>query len=578
VSAYKAFFGKTVDRLSDGLEADIEEIRSAALAIPISVISTEIDWMRFARALAHEAAVRKDRKDQLWEILDSASRPAPGYNEEDNKKRWSRYISEAFNRENPITIATVFDLAYKNGWHGWSPPIADLDGAKVSAAAAAPVIWRPDELKVSFSNIPHRQWLYGVDLVRGELTVLGSPGGVGKSSLAIGMAVSIATGTELLGEKVRGGDLAVMLINAEDSGTEIQRRVWAFCMAHNIAEQNLTRLQIAGADDARVQRLSFLRTNSKNVSELDVSGLGVLESALETFRPDVVVLDPLVAFCAGGNMNDNASMSLVMRELKRFAAQYACAILVVHHTRKGGDAGSAESISGAAAIVNLARRAIMPVPMTDDEAAKNRVLPSERFQYFKLVDAKSNLAPRSADTPWYQLHSVELPNPEPPIYPFGDSVQAITRAILPCQNIAAVVLEEQKMRRAILDLVHRGMIIEGQSYPYSPSLAGAVNQRALLRDAMTAVVSATAPRDWEPFDLEIITKRTIEEMKSENWLITDDVEKLKPGAASRYRRGRGLKVDWGKTPWPNGPAGGNASDNDSTLDDGGQLVNTRSID
>jgi hypothetical protein len=200
------FFGKTTDRLSDGLEADIEEIRSAVLALPSSAISTEIDWMRFARALAHEAAVRKDRKDQLWEILDNASRPAPGYNEEENKERWSRYISEAFNRENPITIATVFDLAYKNGWHGWSPPMADFDGA--NASAAAPVIWRPDELKVSFLNIPHRQWLFGVDLVRGELTVIGSPGGVGKSSLAIGMAVSIATGTELLGEKVRGGAIS----------------------------------------------------------------------------------------------------------------------------------------------------------------------------------------------------------------------------------------------------------------------------------------------------------------------------------------------------------------------------------
>jgi hypothetical protein len=220
----------------------------------------------------------------------------------------------------------------------------------------------------------------------------------------------------------------------------------------------------------------------------------------------------------------------------------------------------------------------MPVPMTDDEATKNRVLPSDRFRYFKLIDAKSNLAPRSADTPWYQLHSVELPNPEPPIYPFGDSVQAITRAILPSQNIAAVVVEEQKMRRAILDLVHRGKRIDGQLYPYSPCLAGATNQRALLRDAMAAVVSATAPREWKPFDLEMVTKRAIEEMKTESWLITDDVEKLKPGASSRYRRGRGLKVDWAKTPWANGAAGGNASDNDSTLDDGGQSVNTRSID
>ena len=29
---------------------------------------------------------------------------------------------------------------------------------------------------ISFSSLPHRQWLYGVDLVRGEITVLASPG------------------------------------------------------------------------------------------------------------------------------------------------------------------------------------------------------------------------------------------------------------------------------------------------------------------------------------------------------------------------------------------------------------------
>ena len=119
-------------------------------------------------------------------------------------------------------------------------------------------------------------------------------------------------------------------------------------------------------------------------------------------------------------MNDNAVMALVIRELKRLATKFDCAVLVVHHTRKGADDGNAEAISGASATVNLARRAIMPVPMTEKEASNFGVLPSERFRYFKLVDAKSNLAPRSADSPWYRLHSVELPNPEPPVYPYGD--------------------------------------------------------------------------------------------------------------------------------------------------------------
>src|SRR5246127_3596209 len=90
---------------------------------------------------------------------------------------------------------------------------------------------------------------------RGEITVLGSPGGVGKSSLAIGMAASIAAGKELLGEKIRGSGLKCLLINAEDSTDEIRRRVWAFCLAHCVAEHELDRLYVAGADHPSVQRL-----------------------------------------------------------------------------------------------------------------------------------------------------------------------------------------------------------------------------------------------------------------------------------------------------------------------------------
>ena len=75
--------------LSDGLETNIEEIRSAGIAIPASAISTEPESMRFAQALAHEAAGSyKNQAEELWEkILDTASRPAPGYDEEDNRSR-----------------------------------------------------------------------------------------------------------------------------------------------------------------------------------------------------------------------------------------------------------------------------------------------------------------------------------------------------------------------------------------------------------------------------------------------------------------------------------------------------------
>ena len=91
-----------------GLEPDLEEVRAALEAIPPSAIATESDWMKIARALAHAAAIHKDYTKPLWELLDTASRRAPGYNEEDNRQRFQRYIGEAFNRQKPITLETLF--------------------------------------------------------------------------------------------------------------------------------------------------------------------------------------------------------------------------------------------------------------------------------------------------------------------------------------------------------------------------------------------------------------------------------------------------------------------------------------
>jgi hypothetical protein len=394
---------------------------------------------------------------------------------------------------------------------------------------------------ISFSKIPHRKWLYGSDLVRGELTVIGSPGGAGKSSLAIGIAICASTGRELLGEKIRGHGLKALVINGEDSTDEIRRRLYAFSLAHGIAERDLHGLTAVGADDAWVQRISFLKTNEKGISALNQDGLDALRQALDTLLPDIIVLDPLVSFCAGGNMNDNSVMSSVMRKLKEIAAQYECAMLIVHHTRKGGDVGNVEAISGAAAITNLARRAIMPAPLTDDDIKKIGLPPSERPGVFKLVDAKSNLVPRAVDSPLYRLQSVELPNPEPPLYPFGDNVQAITRIAKTAQASGVVNADDQKIEAAILDLVVRGKEVEGQTYPYSPSVAGATNERSILNDATEAVVLATAPRKWHPLDLEDTVKTKIKKMQDDGRLAVEAMGVLMP-KPGRFRKGRGLKV------------------------------------
>jgi hypothetical protein len=529
-----------IESLTEGLDANVDEIRSAVTAIPPSIIADEGNWMRLARGLAHEARVFK-KEQEMWEILDAASRRADNYDEQDNRRRFDRYMDEALNREDPITIGTVFHMAAEHGWRGWSPQLAP---------AVPEPIWSTEELKVSFANIPHRRWLYGTYLIRGEITVLAAPGGAGKTALATGIAVEIAAGNSKLGETLwRSYDQKVLYINGEDSRTEIARRLWAFCLEHKISEQDIARLSIAAADDPRVQSMSFLRV-SERATVLNEDGFNCLRAALETLRPDLVVLDPLVVFCGGGNMNDNAVMSLVMRRLKALAVMFDCAMLVVHHTRKGRSTGDdpaeeAERIGGAAAIVNLARRAIMPVTMTNAETkAYPSVLPSERFKYFKLADVKSNLAPLSAEAPWYELATVDLPNAEPPTYPHGDRVQAVKRARLTRQKAGSPLGSEQlAIRFELMKLVDRGVTIDGETVPYSPNSTGKNNQRAILDTAMAAVERATPDREWLSRDLRASIERELEALKQEGCVV---VEEIKTG---RFRRGHGLQPVWERTPW-----------------------------
>jgi hypothetical protein len=322
----------------------------------------------------------------------------------------------------------------------------------------------------------------------------------------------------------------------------------------------LDRLHLAGTDEARVQALSFLRPAGPSSSVLDQAGFTHLENLLTSLSPDLVVIDPLIALCGGGNVNDNAAMSLVIREIKKLAIKFNCAILIVHHTRKGGDQGSADAISGASAIVNLARRAIMPVTMTEAEAKAFGVLPSERRQYFKLVDAKSNLAPLSGET-WYKLENQELPNAEPPTYPHGDRVQAVVRAKLTASKTSSGTGPEQlSIRFEILKLIDRGLTIDGETVPYSPNSTGKNKMRAILDEAMDAVKRVSAGREYAPSDLRAVAERELEALKHEGWAV---VEKIKKG---RFRRSQGLRPAWERTPW--------AKEREALREHGGPTVRT----
>ncbi len=403
--------------LADGLEPNIEEIRSAVEAIPPSAIATEPEWMRLARALAHEAAVFKKLAEPLWDVLDAASCRAPGYNEADNRSRWLRYIGEALNRPKPITLGTVFHMALEHGW----------DGRPTSNVATSNAVTRPVNpcRAVHISSLPlvppKRQWLHGTDLIRGAVTMLVAPGGRAKSTWLLTCALACASGRPLLGSHVFGGPLRVLCLSTEDGMPELALRLRAAMKHYKLTDADVPGLYVIGADRWGLPLLQM----EGNRAVLDRRGIDALTVELEYIKPDVLIIDPLITVMGGVNANDNPTAAVLMGHLAALTATRRIAVALAHHTSKGRDLKSAESAMGAATFINLARIALAIEPLEEKDAGTVGLPPWEARSIFRVLGTKQNFSPPNAEDRWFQLISIDMPNADPPIYMNGDQVAVV---------------------------------------------------------------------------------------------------------------------------------------------------------
>jgi hypothetical protein len=74
------------------------------------------------------------------------------------------------------------------------------------------------------TNIPPREWLVDRLCLKAYITGLVAPGGVGKSSLALALGISVASNNDILNLGVRK-QANVLIINNEDSDDELKRRI-----------------------------------------------------------------------------------------------------------------------------------------------------------------------------------------------------------------------------------------------------------------------------------------------------------------------------------------------------------------
>lgn len=301
---------------------------------------------------------------------------------------------------------------------------ADDDGAPEPVTVIATSLALLD-----LDNIPPRRWIYGRELVRNYVSVLAGPGGAGKTAYTMAAGVSIASGIPLLAppgvDKVPTQCVvhkpgSVWFFNLEDPMEEMRRRIKATLQHHKIPVPSVAdRIFI---DSGRDKELIIAVRNRQG--ELVASPIvDPLVDELKARGISVLIVDPFVQSHAAEE-NRNEEMNLVMALWGRVATRADCAVWLVHHFRKGGKGGDAESIRGAGAIQGAARSMFTVSAMTTEEAGKLGVEEENRWQYIRHDNAKQNMAPPAGVADWYRLASVSLNNGDDE-YPEGDFVQAV---------------------------------------------------------------------------------------------------------------------------------------------------------
>lgn len=156
----------------------------------------------------------------------------------------------------------------------------------------------------------------------------GSPKSL-KSWLALEMAVAVASGQACLGHYAVHKRGPVLFYAAEDTASEVRRRVASIALARNVPFESLS----VGLIVEPILRLD----NSDDREAIDAT--------LAKIRPRLLVLDPLVRIHSADE-NSSAEMSELLGFLRQLQRKHQVAIILVHHMRKSSANQPGQALRG----------------------------------------------------------------------------------------------------------------------------------------------------------------------------------------------------------------------------------------
>lgn len=157
------------------------------------------------------------------------------------------------------------------------------------------------------------EWLWYPYIPRGKLTIIEGDPGLGKSWLTMALASFIANGKPLPENEIKPPKGPVIILSAEDG----------------IADTIKPRLTTLGSDCKGIYAIPEPIT-------LNEAGILALKKATEQVKPELIIIDPLVAYFGGKiDMHKANETRSIMKLISQLAEETHTAIVCVRHLAKG---------------------------------------------------------------------------------------------------------------------------------------------------------------------------------------------------------------------------------------------------
>lgn len=322
---------------------------------------------------------------------------------------------------------------------------------------AMPVQEEPDFAEraelVEPNSIPLREWLFGHLALKKKVTLLVAPGGAGKSTLSLSIAISKVTGRNLLGMDPHGQG-AVWVYNNEDDMEEMNRRVAAVLQHHGIKREEMMGEKGCNLfmNSGEKQPLRIAKRNRDGV--LKPEDADKLVKSIKKHNIQLLIVDPF-AETHPADENSNREILEIAR-MYRYVAQFGdCSVILIHHTRKPdnasseGQSGNMDVFRGASSLGGVARIIATFFGMNSKEAKGYGIAEELRSKYVLLEYAKANMSAPGADRMWFERVSerisISMENPDGEAVGVLKPIKLAARKDAPNDAIKALAVDIEGM-------------------------------------------------------------------------------------------------------------------------------------